>query len=77
MIIKGSRKKNPPLLAGPLRKKKLFFKRFFIILLPFNLSKYGNITLKYSLFHITGIFGVTIVTKVPMAIKLERGGGRP
>ena len=41
--------------AGPLRKKELFLKLFFFILLPFknknyftldNLSKYGHITLK-------------------------------
>ena len=52
----GSRKKNPPLMAGPLRKKELFMKRFFFILLPFknenyftldNLSKHGHITLKF------------------------------
>ena len=66
MVPKGSRKKNPPLMAGPLRggggvragplrKKELFLKRFFLILLPFknknyftldNLSKYGYFTIK-------------------------------
>ena len=54
---KGSRKKKVhPLVAGPLRKKELFFKFFFFILLPYknknyftldNLSKYGHITLKF------------------------------
>ena len=63
-LREDAKKKVPPLVAGPLRggvkagplrKKELFFKPFFI-LLPFknknyftldNLSKYGHITLTF------------------------------
>ena len=59
-LREAAKKKVPPLVAGPLRKKELFF-NFFFILLPFknknyftyrNLSKYEHITTEESM-HIT------------------------
>ena len=54
---KGSRKKKSSSTSGRATKEKItFFKTFFFIMLPFknknyftldNLSKYGNITLKF------------------------------